>query len=84
MSFAFTDDDLKKLKNGMSTLRMAMDVTEYSLGKEELEALLARLEAAEKVLESGADNQCENLAECDCEYAVRRREWLASKGITND
>ena len=45
----FTDDDLKRLKNGMSTLRMAMNVTEYSLGKEELEALIARLEAAEKV-----------------------------------
>ena len=43
----FTDDDLKQLKNGMSALRMTIDVSEYSLGANELEALLARLEASE-------------------------------------
>lgn len=44
---AFTDDDLKELKNGMSSLRMVADISEYSLGSDELGALLNRLEAAE-------------------------------------
>lgn len=49
-SGAFTDSMLKEIKDGMSTLRMTMDVTEYSMNAEWLEALLRRLDCAEEYI----------------------------------
>lgn len=50
----FTDEMLKEIKNGMSTLRMTMDVTEYSMSAEWLDALLARLEDSEERLSAAS------------------------------
>lgn len=51
---SFTDDDLERLKDGMSHYWTDYTVTVYSRGRHSskisLEALVARLEAAERVL----------------------------------
>lgn len=72
---SFTDEMLKEVKDGMSTLRMTMDVTEYSMNAEWLEAMIKRLEAAEKVCHVMQRWQEDGLAECDL-----LQEWLASRG----
>lgn len=74
----FTDEMLKEIKNGMSTLRMTMDVTEYSMSAEWLEALLARLDASEacaKLLENDLGSP-----ELDPVAHAVVKDWLKSAG----
>lgn len=47
---SFSDDDLKRLKNDWFDIRIKNENT-LVLGTDEIAALLARLEAAEKVVE---------------------------------
>lgn len=72
----FTDEMLKEIKDGMSTLRMTMDVTEYSMSAEWLEALIARLSAAEEFIRLGSQEQSVN----PIELKQAEEAWLKSAG----
>lgn len=72
---AFTDEMLKEIKNGMSTLRMTMDVKEYSLSTEWLEGLIERLEAAESGFTEYHGLDISKGCKCRCCTA-----WLKSAG----
>jgi len=70
----FSDDDLKRLKDEFNRGLVFLERDGVRID-DVLEALLARLEAAEKAIEPRCSMYCGN-----CECAEDYKAWLKSKG----
>lgn len=80
----FTDEDLKRLKEDLHKNKVRTGIrTHIHYRREPLEALLARLEAAEALAEDHAwhEADCSSPSEeCDCGYAEDRAKWRKAAG----
>lgn len=76
----FTDDDLKRLKEGLEVF-VTYTGQKLLIPKSDMEALIARLEAAEKFCSPHPSCNCAQ--ECDY-HSEAMKEWLKASGRDRD